>query len=190
MEDGIQLYRENLRRFSGLFSRMLYPASDADRCSAITPPSPSLESLSRNVVYLFNKQEYFRQAYNATLDRLCTLTKVIPEYAHPYLCNQEETRDDSDDVSSSEDEDDLSPEMIDFFIQTMQHRQRRDCSDVQAAGCNRSYLAPPLKKDNVPSHPISNEISAIETAILHHYEYSSCRDAPFWPHISLRNLSG
>ncbi|VDP71777.1 unnamed protein product [Echinostoma caproni] len=110
--------------------------------------------------------------------------------------NQDEYDHDDHDVDEEEEEDiELSPELVEFMMQTIKHREERDRLKHTSLPIEQKQLlkAPP-PKPSMPMHsshkkasPIATEIGRLETALLYHYEYCSiARDAPFWPFMSSR----
>lgn len=257
MEAGSAFYNQTWERFSRLLAK--HVPSRPSLCSRSPPEdetatvdSDQLECARSEVIRLFNKQEYFRQAYNTTLMRMDALASMLPPHAMSHLpvlstlpvgpryaedkiqkCGKlvdqsneyglpsehdvEEQEDEKEEDNIADDENydeydddmgaeeyeeeeeediDLSPEMVEFMMQTIKHREERDrlknspnqltepqLHKAPPPKANSSFKSPPQNES-----PIQTEIRQIETALLHQYEYCSVsRDAPFWPFVSLRN---
>lgn len=255
MEAGSAFYNQTWERFSRLLAK--HVPSRPSLCSRSPPKdettavdSDQLEYARSEVIRLFNKQEYFREAYNTTLMRMDALASMMPphamshlpvlstdpvapqytgnniqkcdklvdesnEYGSPSECDVEEQEEEREEDNYADDENydegdddmgaeeyeedeeiDLSPEMVEFMMQTIRHREERDRlknSPNQLSEPQLHKAPPPKAKSSFKlppenESPIQTEIRQIETALLHQYEYCSVsRDAPFWPFVSLRN---
>lgn len=194
MEAGFIFYEETLSRFNNIFNALLNPQVplnsrvDGASSSSNTQEPERLEShsiaLESEVLRLFQQQEYYRNAYNSTLNRMETLRRRIPEYALEYLHELELKSGSPNDNSDDSEDIELSPELTEFMLQTLRHREERDRNLKRQ---HNPMERPPPPKKSAGDCTNSSIISQVETDILHHYLYSSpCRDSPFWPFLPLR----
>nr|VZI35871.1 unnamed protein product [Spirometra erinaceieuropaei] len=92
-----------------------------------------------------------------------------------------------------DDSDILGPDMLQFMLQTIRHREERD-KKKQAAN-EDEFALPPIKCAAPPKilpegDRTLTEISKIETFIQDYYDYvSECREAPLWPVLPFRKCT-
>ncbi|TPP62025.1 putative cyclin protein [Fasciola gigantica] len=232
MEAGLTFYNQTWERFSKLLATHVFPSTSS--CSPSPPEnktfcvdSDELEYARSEVLRLFNKQEYFRQAYNTTLLRMDALASILPPHAQSYLpvlssvsvapqndqqempANDEPVKESSELLSNSEaallrehdieaedgnyaddeyfdenegeeEEIELSPEMVEFMMETIKHRKERDRLEDSPVLVTEPQLhkAPPpkpqlsLKSPQNNESPTAAEINRLETALLHQYLHS------------------
>ncbi|CAH8560410.1 unnamed protein product [Schistosoma turkestanicum] len=151
-----------------------------------------LKNAEDEVLRLYYKQEYFRKAFNDTLERMNTLANCLPSYALDYITNPgyyENIHNKEDEMKEEEEEDiSLDPDYINFMMKTIQHRQNRDNNESNSNQTQSMLKAPP-RKVNKPTNiqTIDSQIEMLEASILHYYEFlSPCRDSPIWPILPLK----
>ncbi|KAK4476228.1 hypothetical protein MN116_000690 [Schistosoma mekongi] len=151
-----------------------------------------LKNAEDEVLRLFHKQEYFRKAYNDTLERMNNLANSLPSYALDYITTPgcHENLHNKDDNDQDEEEDiPLDPDYVNFMKKTIRHRQNRDKNNESASNDIQSILkAPPRKINKSPDvQTIDAQIEMFEASLLHYYEFvSPCRDSPVWPILPLK----
>lgn len=191
-------------QLSDTLSHLLSPLLCADEMKLINslPRTPSdLNNINSNdspiindiasarseVLRLYNKQEYYRRAYNKTLKRLEFLAQIIPRYALDSILFPTQANEPIECENNSSTDVDIDPGLLDFMIETMKHRELRDRAK-SAKFRSALYCPPPSKNKSDYSKLSVNKIETLEAALLHYYEYSSpCKDSPFWPVLPLRS---
>ncbi|CAH8607782.1 unnamed protein product [Heterobilharzia americana] len=159
--------------------------------STKTSVNPSIfKHAESEVLRLFHKQEYFRKAYNDTLDRMNNLANILPSYSLDHIQTSlypEEAPNGTDDEESVS----LDPEYVNFMMETIRHRQTRDITQRNSHDLQSMLRAPPRKADkSADVQTVYSQIEMLEASLLHYYEFlSPCRDSPIWPVLPLkRNL--
>lgn len=147
-----------------------------------------LKNAEDEVLRLYYKQEYFRKAYNDTLERMNTLANSLPSYALDYI-----TTPDHKDVINKEGEEEeedipLDPDYINFMMKTIQHRRNRDNIESNLYDIQSMLKAPPRKLNkSTDIQTIDSQVEMLEASLLHYYEFlSPCRDSPVWPVLPLK----
>ncbi|VDL97512.1 unnamed protein product [Schistocephalus solidus] len=200
MNPGDQFYLHMLKQIS----EVAFPAVKAVAAAPLKTQENDLALLREQVIHHYSRQEYFRQAHNEVVAQLTALAPSLPDWifesanltentfpSGPQLDNVSVDSVPDDEVDEP---DELGPDMLQFMLQTIRHREERDKKKQSA---NEDELAlPPLKKC---AHPLKippagdhtlNEIFRIETFIQDYYDYASeCRDAPLWPVIPFRKCT-
>ncbi|CAH8838668.1 unnamed protein product [Trichobilharzia szidati] len=144
-----------------------------------------LKHAESEVFRLFRKQEYFRKAYNDTLDRMNSLANILPSYA---LDNINTPLHPKDKTNDEEDESDISldPEYVNFMMKTLHHRQTRDNVAVNSQALEKMLKPPPKTDKTDDMESIAAQIQMCETSLLHYVKFlSPCVDSPIWPVLPL-----
>ncbi|CUT99103.1 hypothetical protein [Echinococcus multilocularis] len=142
---------------------------------------------------LQSRQEYYRRAYNEVVGQLTNISHGLPDWV--FSCDslqypEEQIHEDEEVKDENEDEpiEQLGPDMLNFMLQTLRHREQRDREKALAE--SSATQLPPLKSNEKSSRgfPLSKRVQ-IESSIANFYEnISECRDSPFWPAMPLRNV--
>ncbi|VDQ01374.1 unnamed protein product [Trichobilharzia regenti] len=146
-----------------------------------------LKHAESEVFRLFRKQEYFRKAYNDTLDRMNSLANVLPSYA---LDSIKTPLHPEDETNYEEDESDISldPEYVNFMMKTLHHRRTRDNVAVNSQALKKMLQPPPKTEKTDDMDSIAAQIQMCETSLLHHAIFlSPCVDSPVWPDLPLNS---
>lgn len=96
-----------------------------------------LDLAESEVCRLYSKQEYFRNAYNETLNRMHNLLTILPNYLHEYL-----PRLDNDYKQTAENHL-FDPELVEFLIETKRHQENRNLSKHDDLHTTKLIRAPP-----------------------------------------------
>ncbi|KAG5443394.1 hypothetical protein CSKR_113667 [Clonorchis sinensis] len=162
MEAGLHFYQQTLSRFTALLANMsscsLPPINTA--LQTVSGHDLEIEVLEDDVIRLFHKQEYFRQAYNETLTQIRALREENPNFiAEHDFCVEEHLDQCVDSDDDSLDDVELSPEMEEFMIQTIKHREERDRQRALAdqVNCQREK-PPPIKRGKHTDIPVMSDI--------------------------------
>ncbi|KAF5401575.1 hypothetical protein PHET_04860 [Paragonimus heterotremus] len=193
MEAGLNFYLQTLKRFDTIFPTLSQPQDWFGPREADFFPRKdeylSVEQLECAALRLYHQQEYYRQAYNETLNKMESLKDRLPGFSLSYLSgsqfNAEQLND--DDLTETIE---MDPELVEFMIQTIKHREERD-REASSNQHRNPHERPPPPKGSCRFDPRSSlgEISRLETDIVHHYTHCSpCRDSPFWPFLPLREI--
>lgn len=150
-----------------------------------------LKNAEDEVLRLFHKKEYFRKAYNDTLERMNTLANSLPSYALDYITTPgcHENLHNKDDDHDEEEDIPLDPDYVNFMKKTIRHRQIRDNNNESTSIDIQSMLKAPPRKINKSTdiQTIDAQIEMLEASLLHYYEFvSPCRDSPVWPILPLK----
>ena len=98
---------------------------------------------------------------------------------------------DAEDQDYEEEEpiEQLSPDMLNFLLQTYRHREQRDREKSLAEAASIQLPPPVQPTKESPYSPLSSKRLLLELSIENYYKnVSQCRDAPFWPAMPLRNV--
>ncbi|KAF7256255.1 hypothetical protein EG68_06709 [Paragonimus skrjabini miyazakii] len=193
MEAGLNFYLQTLKRFDTIFPTLSQPqVSFAPREADFIPCKDeylSVEQLECAALRLYHQQEYYRQAYNETLNRMESLKDRLPGFSLSYLSGPQFNAEQLSDDELTETFE-MDPELVEFMIQTIKHREERD-REASSNHHRNPQERPPPPKSSCSFDPKSSlgEISRLETDIVHHYTHCSpCRDSPFWPFLPLRKI--
>ena len=162
--------------------------------------SDCLCALRAKLYNLYHKQEYYRQAYNEVVGQLMNIAHGLPDWVFSYgqpeypeqQTNELVLRDaDYQEYEEEEEEpiEQLSPDMLNFMLQTYRHREKRD-REKALAEATSIQLPPPVRSTEQSSNsPLWSKRMLIESSIANYYKnVSECREAPFWPAMPLRNV--
>ncbi|VEL15256.1 unnamed protein product [Protopolystoma xenopodis] len=151
---------------------------------------------------LYNKQEYFRKAYNEVASHIRELERSLPrwviDYYNSFYFHNESTTEDNiggsdlPEHNSDEEEIDINPDLLNFMIQTYRHREARE-KDKSTSCISKDILPLPPKpllhsQSDSTSHSseLAKQISDCIYSLNYYCEYASeCRDAPLWPQVPL-----
>uniref|UniRef100_A0A5K3EKR3 PITH domain-containing protein n=1 Tax=Mesocestoides corti TaxID=53468 RepID=A0A5K3EKR3_MESCO len=152
------------------------------------PLKYSVCSFRAKLQELYARQEYYRRAYNEVVGQLTVISHGLPDWVFNYnqtQCVEDQTRE--DEVTESTDE--LGPDMLNFMLHTIRHREERDRQKALEEA--HSLQLPPLLKSTsqTPDMSLCSAEVQIESYITNYYEsISQCREAPLWPVLPLRNV--
>ncbi|KAF8561394.1 hypothetical protein P879_08543 [Paragonimus westermani] len=192
MEAGLDFYLRTLKRFNSIFPTLCQPQvsfvpKEAD-CVPCKDEYLSVEQLERAALRIYRQQEYYRQAYNETLERMESLKGQLPEFSLSYLNGSPFSAEAPNDDELTEDIE-MDPELVEFMIQTLKHREERNKKASNHYENPQERPPPPKSSRRFDPKSSLGEISLLETDLIHHYtNCSPCRDSPFWPFLPLRKV--
>lgn len=173
---------------------------DIDRFVKAYPSLPltkerRISELQAKLQELYNKREYYRRAYNEVVGQLSTISLGLPDWLFSYgasacIENQDVEKDDEEGTESEVEP--LSPDMLNFLLQTYRHREQREKEKAMAEVASTHF--PPLVNNSInyglENNPKSSKRMQLESQIANFYEnLSECRNMPFWPIIPLRKVN-
>ncbi|KAL5965215.1 hypothetical protein TSMEX_007035 [Taenia solium] len=163
-------------------------------------PKPSLPqsqnkclcALRTKLHELQSRQEYYRRAYNEVVGQLTNISHGLPDWV--FNCDaaqypEERNCEDGEVEEENEDEpiEQLGPDMLNFMLQTLRHREQRD-REKALAEASATQLPPLKPEQSLYGSSLSKRIQ-IESSIANFYEnISECRESPFWPSMPLRTV--
>lgn len=156
------------------------------------PQNKCLCTLRTKLHELQSRQEYYRRAYNEVVAQLTNISHGLPDWVFNCDAAQYPGEHIYEDEAEEENEDEpieqLGPDMLNFMLQTLRHREQRDREKALAEAS--ATKLPPLKPSEQTScgSALSKRVQ-IESSIANFYEnISECRESPFWPSMPLRTV--
>lgn len=196
MNLGNQFYMGMLKQVREVTTNLDFPAP-------LPKPETSVKlySMQKKLKELYEKQEYYRRACNEVIGQLTTISLGLPDWVFENTAPEqypqyqvpfhEERKPQEYEEYESEEDEVLNPDMLNFMLQTIKHREERDRQKdlAEATSLKLPPLTTPASQKGMKSI-LCSQSAQIESFIRNFYEnISECREAPLWPVLPFRAVS-